>query len=765
MTLSPTAASLAKGQGVHDNDLVPTIVGSLGHGQYRFSRGPSTLKVEGPNNLLSAQERTAVIEKQIGVAQGEIKEPEFRNFLQGVVAALKQGTGASEKAASVVNSLHHAFIERGIAGLKAQIKYTFHGFLASQRFTQGNLQDQAKLADLRYPAEWYPTARELQRSIHLHVGPTNSGKTYHALQRLEQAGSGIYAGPLRLLAHEVYTRLNARGKPCNLITGDERQVVDVDAGMSSCTVEMVPLHSTVDVAVIDEIQMIGNEERGWAWTQAVMGIRAKELHLCGEERTVPLVKELAVAMGDDLQIHHYKRLSPLKTMSASLRGDLSNLRKGDCVVAFRKVAIHRLKNDIESTTRKRVAVIYGSLPPEIRAQQAALFNNPDNDYDILVASDAIGMGLNLSIKRIIFSDTRKWNGRFAATIEPSQIKQIAGRAGRYRTAAQAVETPTDQINTPDAQTTNNSPDVSPAQTLGLVTSLQKNDLSVVQRAMIGEADPIMTAGILPPDDIIVRFAAYFPPSTPFSYILIRLHNISLLNPRFHFCALADRISIANAIEPVKKLTVRERIIFCASPAGIKDNTDDSMIGIVRALAECVASNSGGGILDIEPLGLSVLQQDVARYASRSFLEKLEYLHKALILYIWLSFRFAGVFTTQAMAFYVKTLVEDKIERVLSQASLKPRGTYDRQLKPKRSTDSISVSENPNSERADDGSVSDERSRQEPWSATFEPHLNLVDRTAGSGVEQKSPAGASLDLVSNLRRLKELPKSLEPETRA
>ncbi|KAL8812439.1 MAG: hypothetical protein Q9223_000354 [Gallowayella weberi] len=714
---------------------------------------------------LSAQERTAVIKRELGVAQREIKSPEFRNFLQDVVATLKQGTGASEKAAPIVASLHHAFLERGLAGLKTQIKYTYHGFVANQHFTQANLQDQAKLADLRHPAEWYPRARELQRSIHLHVGPTNSGKTYHALQRLEQAGSGIYAGPLRLLAHEVYTRLNARGKPCNLITGDERQVVDVDAGMSSCTVEMVPLHSTVDVAVIDEIQMLGSEDRGWAWTQAVMGLRAKEVHLTGEERTVPLVKELAVAMGDDLQIHHYKRLSPLKTMSASLRGNLKNLRKGDCVVAFSNVAIHSLKNDIESTTGKRVAIIYGSLPPEIRAQQAALFNNPDNDYDFLVASDAIGMGLNLSIKRIIFSQTRKWNGRFATTIETSQIKQIAGRAGRYRTAAQAVETPTDQTCSPDAQTSNMSPDVSPAQTLGLVTSLKEDDLSVVQRAMMDEADPIMTAGIFPPDDVIVRFAAYFPPSTPFSYILARIHNISLLNPRFHFCALEDRISIARVIEHVKNLTVRERIIFCASPAGIKDNPDDPMIGMVRALAECVARNSGGGILDIEPIGLSVLEQDVARYASRSFLGRLEHLHKALILYLWLSFRFAGVFNTQAMAFYVKTLVEDKIEQVLSQASWKPRGTYKGKLSAKRITGPKSVSEMPDSERTDDGTVSGERSRQEPWSATFEPYLDLVGGTAGSGVEQKSPARASLDLVSKLRGLKGLPKPLEPATTA
>lgn len=304
----------------------------------------------------------------------------------------------SEKSqpARLFRSLQRAFASNGEAGINTQLRYAYDGLLANRKFSEVDILDQEKLADLRYPVEWYPATREIQRTIHLHVGPTNSGKTYHALKRLEQARSGIYAGPLRLLAHEVFTRLNAKGIACDLLTGDERVVSDGEiAQMKSCTVEMVPLNTDVDIAVIDEIQMIGHKERGWAWTQALLGLKAKELHLCGEERTVPLIRELVTSMGDKLEVHTYKRLSPLKTMSSSLRGRLSDLRKGDCVVVFSKVGIHAMKRSIEQTTQKRVAVVYGSLPPEIRAQQAKLFNDPDNDYDILVASDAIGMGLNL----------------------------------------------------------------------------------------------------------------------------------------------------------------------------------------------------------------------------------------------------------------------------------------------------------------------------------------------------------------------------------
>ena len=300
------------------------------------------------------------------------------------------------KPLSLVRSLKSAFISNGESGVDTQLKYSYHGLLASRKFSKIDIENQEKLADLRYPVEWYPATRAIQRKIILHVGPTNSGKTYHALKRLEQADTGIYAGPLRLLAHEVYTRLNAKGKFCDLLTGDERIMHGGDgAQMKSCTVEMVPLNTDIDVAVIDEIQMIGHKERGWAWTQALLGLKAKEIHLCGEERSVPLIRELAASMGDEMEIHTYKRLSPLETMSTSLRRRLNDLRKGDCVVVFSRVGIHAMKKEIEILTHKRVAVVYGSLPPETRAQQAKLFNDPDNDYDILVASDAIGMGLNL----------------------------------------------------------------------------------------------------------------------------------------------------------------------------------------------------------------------------------------------------------------------------------------------------------------------------------------------------------------------------------
>ena len=579
------------------------------------------------------------------------------------------GGGRSSSNSQLTEDLRLAFTNRGQRGLDDRIKYSFYGHVTGARFTESDIKNQKGLADLRYPTEWYPGTRSMHRTIHLHVGPTNSGKTYHALQRLEQAEKGVYAGPLRLLAHEVYTRMAAKGKRCALITGEERRIPEADASekpgehITSCTVEMVPLNIQMDVAVIDEIQMIGNYERGWAWTQALLGVQAKEVHLCGEERTVPLIKELCASVGEKLVIHNYQRLSPLRIADKSLNGKIEDLRKGDCIVSFSVMGIHALRKQIERATGKKVATVYGSLPPETRAQQARLFNDPDNDYDFLVASDAVGMGLNLAIKRVIFEASNKFDGAARRTLAIADIKQIAGRAGRYRTAAQATETSTSgeskleegkepaKKETPDSEN-------------GIVTTLEQFDFPIVKAALVTEPEPIRTAGIYPPATVLERFSSYFPPGTPFSYILTRLHELSLMHKRFHLCGLKDQVWVSDLIEPVQGLTVADRNAICSAPASQTDA--DLWRELMPAYARIIAEQSGGSLVDIPQLPLEVLEAEVS--PSREYLRELERLHKGIVTYLWLSYRFAGLFNTRALAFHVKTMVEEKIEEVLSSFS-------------------------------------------------------------------------------------------------
>ena len=249
-------------------------------------------------------------------------------------------------------------------------------------------------ADMRNPGEWYPEARSLRRKIIMHVGPTNSGKTYHALQRLETAKSGWYGGPLRLLAHEIFNKMNKKGITCNLRTGEEIRILDPRAPLTASTIEMFQDNVEYDIAVIDEIQMIADQQRGFAWTAALLGLRCKEIHVCGEEATVPLIKKITAELGDEVEVHTYKRLSPLAMEQQPLKS-LKYVEEGDCVVSFSRSSLFSIKEQIEDMTGLRCAMVYGSLPPETRALQAELFNDPDSGYDVIVASDAIGMGLNL----------------------------------------------------------------------------------------------------------------------------------------------------------------------------------------------------------------------------------------------------------------------------------------------------------------------------------------------------------------------------------
>jgi ATP-dependent RNA helicase SUPV3L1/SUV3 len=266
------------------------------------------------------------------------------------------------------------------------------------------IRDILDITDLRYLLEDFRETRQLQRHFHLHIGPTNSGKTYNALKALAAANTGAYAGPLRLLAHEVWERLNRgtvggleQGRECNLLTGEERRVVSLEAGLMSCTVEMLPLEQELDVVVVDEIQMIGDPHRGAAWTTAIMGVAAKEIHLCGEETVVGVVTQLVEAMGDRITTHRYERLTPLSIADKSLEGDLGRIEDGDCIVSFSRSGIFATKKAIEQKTGKRCAVVYGALPPETRSEQAKLFNEQGNGVNVMVASDAVGMGLNLYV--------------------------------------------------------------------------------------------------------------------------------------------------------------------------------------------------------------------------------------------------------------------------------------------------------------------------------------------------------------------------------
>ncbi len=276
------------------------------------------------------------------------------------------------------------------------------------------------------PEKQYPEARAMKRQFILHVGPTNSGKTYEALQRLKQAYHGIYLGPLRLLALEVYDRMMADGIPCDMITGEEI-ILTKNSFVQASTVEILDIRETYDIAVIDEAQMVADENRGSFWTRAILGIRAKEVHVCCSGTARDLLVKMLKRCGDEIEIVSHERNTRLVFVPE--RYDMSkDVEPGAALIAFSKKNVLAIAAALESRGI-RASVIYGNLPPQTRQEQVRLFT--EGVSKVVVATDAIGMGINLPIRRVVFMNTTKFDGVGKRRLLAEEIRQIAGRAGRY----------------------------------------------------------------------------------------------------------------------------------------------------------------------------------------------------------------------------------------------------------------------------------------------------------------------------------------------
>ncbi len=276
------------------------------------------------------------------------------------------------------------------------------------------------------PEKQYPEARGMKRRFILHIGPTNSGKTYEALQRLKQAYHGIYLGPLRLLALEVYDRMMEAGIPCDMITGEET-IRTPGSFVQASTVEILDIREVYDIAVIDEAQMMADENRGSYWTRAILGIRAEEIHVCCSVTAENLLVRMLKRCGDSCEIVRHERSTKLAFIPE--RYDMAkDVEPGDALIAFSKKNVLAIAAALEGRGI-HASVIYGNLPPQTRQEQVRLFTEGVNQ--VVVATDAIGMGINLPIRRVVFMNTTKFDGVGKRRLLAEEIRQIAGRAGRY----------------------------------------------------------------------------------------------------------------------------------------------------------------------------------------------------------------------------------------------------------------------------------------------------------------------------------------------
>ncbi|KAH8100306.1 P-loop containing nucleoside triphosphate hydrolase protein [Cristinia sonorae] len=558
-----------------------------------------------------------------------------------------------------------------------------------------SIRELFRCANLSNFPSWFENTRaHAPRKVIMHVGPTNSGKTHNALRALAAAKRGCYAGPLRLLAHEIFARLNSGqivplgvdptepiepdpntnidagdvavvvrkdgdpryARPCNLVTGEERIVVEENSPLVSCTVEMVSTMFELDVMVIDEIQMLADPERGGAWTVAVVGANCRELHLCGEEAAVPLVKELLRNTGDEIIVNRYERLTPLRVADKHVE-DLKGIQKGDCVVAFSRSTIFATKAMIEKETGLKCAIVYGGLPAEVRNEQAKLFNDPDSGYDVLVGSDAIGMGLNLKIKRIIFSAVRKSDGKKKVLISAPQIKQIAGRAGRFGLHADD-----------DAG--------------GVVTSLDAADLPIIREALALPPTPLLHARVRLMEDVRNLIIGALPPSSPSAVVAEVAQFVSKLDP----CYVPEETDqemlgateLEKAIHGGSVLSREELYYLMQAPVSWRHESAmkcmlkfvemfqrDVRVDVKKALEEVGLLKSYETVVRVSKKEKPTRAE--VRHAVNSLFE-LEILHKMLCAYMWLAWRLQIGFGDREVATEMKAETEKAIYWVLQATS-------------------------------------------------------------------------------------------------
>ena len=298
------------------------------------------------------------------------------------------------------------------------------------------------------PIEAYPEARALKRHFIIHVGATNTGKTYQSLLRLKEARHGVYLSPLRLLALEVQERFLMDDIMCSMTTGEEEDIIP-GATIMSCTVEKLRIEEVYDIAVVDECQMINDRDRGYAWTRAILGIMCPEVHLC----MAPEAKDIIIGMikecNDTYEVHEHVRDTEL-VFEHGYYSVEKDLRPGDALIVFSKRKVLALASYLQGKGVK-VSVIYGALPYQSRKEQVRMFL--EGQTEVVVATDAIGMGMNLPIKRVVLMESSKFDGVDFRELEGTEVKQIGGRAGRkgmydigYVAAAEDPEMIEDLLN-------------------------------------------------------------------------------------------------------------------------------------------------------------------------------------------------------------------------------------------------------------------------------------------------------------------------------
>lgn len=461
----------------------------------------------------------------------------------------------------------------------------------------------------------FPIARSLKREIIFHVGPTNSGKTYQAMQALKQADTGVYLAPLRLLALEGYENLKESDVPAILLTGEE-EIFDEDAGHVSSTIEMADFETEVDVALIDEIQMIGDRDRGWAWANALIGIPAKKIYLTGSRDALDSVEALCSWLQEPLTVVEFERKTPQELLHQHT--PLDEIVPGTALIAFSRNNVLKFRQKLSK--KYKVSVIYGNLSPEVRREEARRFR--EGESDVLVATDAIAMGLNLPIKQIIFTNDGKFDGENQRLLLPTEVQQIAGRAGRFGLAE-----------------------------VGYVGAISRSILKNISSLMQENLEPIM-----PPFKVMANFehiklvASILQTDNLEKIFGFFVKHMEFDGP-FQAGDFEDMATIAQTIDKFD-LSLRDKFVFATAPVG---RADYILEQFERYLNDFVHKGK---------VAYLVLESLPAFADTEDRLREVEDRIKEISLYLWLAYRFEDIFIDAALAKKHRTRLNAFIEASL-----------------------------------------------------------------------------------------------------